>query len=905
LIFLSFTTLRVAFHIEFLKNNMITNAKFMQRCVKEKFKGNCVRRRSFWGWHKGEDGPSDSTQNNMAENKQLVPQFGNNVPKPSEILILPLRRAIFPGFLAATFIRDEKTIQAIIKSTERGAGFLGTFLRKDHSMLDIDATSELLTDINDIYHAGTFVQIQNVIRTQNSLQLFILAHRQIFLKELSETGPPIIGRVRHWDRPIIEQNATIKAYTNEIIAAARELFKVSPLAQEHIQQWLNKFNFTDPYKVADFAASLTTADTDAIQRVLETQDPETRLALSLELLVKERELAKLQKHISDQVEERVSKTQREYMLREQLKSIKKELGEEMDDKTELLAKYNTKIKSFQASLSEQTLHTIQDEMKKLSSLERNSPEFNVTRSYLDWLTCLPWGIFTTDTLNYKKAKNVLDTDHYGLVEVKQRILEFIAVGNLKGTVGGKIICLIGPPGVGKTSIAKSIARALDRKFYRFSVGGMTDIAEVKGHRRTYIGAMPGKPIQCLKTTESCNPLILIDEIDKLGRGYQGDPASALLELLDPNQNTSFLDHYLDVPVDFSNVLFVCTANDESTIPGPLRDRMEIIRLSGYDIPEKVAIASKYLVPKALEQSGLQDTSNITVHFADGALESLIRNYCRESGVRSLEKQIERITRKIAFGVVQERENEEERESEREREREEDEEEREKEKPSSDGCGNWTVTEDNLELYVGKPKYSKTALYEGVSGESYPPGIVMGLGWSPLGGSPIFIETIAIPMTVSQTNSNVSVITGQLGSVMKESVNIAYTYARKLISHKYVDNPFFTTHQLHLHAPEGAVEKDGPSAGIAITTSLISIALNISVYPNLAMTGEISLTGKILPVGGIKEKLLAAATSGAKIVILPVGNRSDVHDLPTYVKKSVAIHFVSNYEEVFKIAFPDQ
>ena len=500
------------------------------------------------------------------------------------------------------------------------------------------------------------------------------------------------------------------------------------------------------------------------------------------------------------------------------------------------------------------------------------------------MTSIPWGKLNEDKLHLASAREQLDKDHYGLDEIKSRILEFIAVGKLRGTVSGKIICLIGPPGVGKTSIAKSIATSLNKSFYRFSVGGLTDIAEIKGHRRTYIGAMPGKPILCFKATQCINPLILIDEIDKLGRGYSGDPASALLELLDPNQNSSFVDHYLDVPVDFSNVLFVCTANDESTIPGPLKDRMEVIRLSGYDIPEKVRIAGKYLVPKAIKESGfLTGCPHYRVEINDEALEHLVKNYCRESGVRSLEKHIEKVIRKVAYNAVGEFEKSNGNNS------------------FTDMTGHITITAKDLEGLIGKPKYAQDTIYESAD-RALPPGIVMGLAWNPLGGSPVFIETAAIPVAISESGGNVNIITGQLGNVMKESVNIAYTYSRKFISTLDSNNAFFKSHQLHLHVPEGAVEKDGPSAGVAMATSLISISTNTAVKPRLAMTGELSLTGKVLPVGGIKEKVLAARRSGADTVILPSANKRDFDELPDYVKSCVTVHFVSDYQQVYNIAF---
>ena len=741
-------------------------------------------------------------------------------------MTLPIaRRPLFPGYMSAILVKNPAIVEAVIKDRENGTGgYIGLFMRRDKGA-GIEVP-DLITDVSEIHDVGTLAQVHNVIMMEHgAAQMLVMGHRRITLKGVQTYGPPILSSVEHWrSRVVTEQSNSLKAYSNEIIATARELIKINPLAQEQMQQWVQRIELTDPFKLADFAAVMTTADGEELQAVLEAADPEERLKLALDLLSKEKELAKLQRDISKQVEDKMSKQQRDYFLREQLKSIKNELGLERDDKDELLSKYSEKMRLLDAekrNINPEALRTIQEEIKKLGTLEKNSPEFNVTRSYLDWLTSIPWGTLTVDSLDVAAARVILDIDHFGLEDIKKRILEFIAVGKLRGTVSGKILCFIGPPGVGKTSIAKSIATALHRSFYRFSVGGLTDIAEIKGHRRTYIGAMPGKPIQCLKSTGCVNPLILIDEVDKLGRGYQGDPASALLELLDPNQNTSFVDHYLDVPVDFSNVLFVCTANDESTIPGPLKDRMEVIRLSGYDIPEKVSIASRYLVPKALRESGFlvgptssgggstaPAASSVQVKVTDDALDALVRNYCRESGVRSLEKHIERIVRKAAYVVVE---------------------------GGGDGSegdnkikvenNEIVVTAANLEDFVGKARFTQDTIYEGSA--ALPPGVVMGLAWNPMGGSPVYIETAAIPIASHDGGGSVNVITGQLGNVMRESVNIAYTFARQFLSKSNADNVFFKKHQLHLHVPEGAVEKDGPSAGVAMAISLIRCGTLIS------------------------------------------------------------------------------
>lgn len=447
--------------------------------------------------------------------------------------------------------------------------------------------------------------------------------------------------------------------------------------------------------------------------------------------------------------------------------------------------------------------------------------FSVTRNYLDWLTSLPWGVTSVENLEIDAAIKILDDDHYGMEDIKKRILEFIAVSQLKGSTQGKILCFHGPPGVGKTSIARSIARALNREYFRFSVGGMTDVAEIKGHRRTYVGAMPGKVIQCLKKTKTENPLILIDEVDKIGKGYQGDPSSALLELLDPEQNANFLDHYLDVPVDLSKVLFICTANVLDTIPEPLRDRMEMIEMSGYVAEEKLAISKQYLIPQAMKDSGLK-TENIEI--TDNSLISLIKSYCRESGVRNLQKHIEKIVRKVAFKVVR------------------------KETESL------VVTDENLAELVGKPIFTHDRMYDVT-----PPGVVMGLAWTAMGGSTLYIETAKRkhPDASDKKARDGSIeLTGHLGQVMKESVLISMTVARNFIQIAAPTNNFLETTHVHLHVPEGATPKDGPSAGVTIVTALLSLALGKPIRQNIAMTGEISLMGKVLPVGGIKEKTIA-------------------------------------------------
>eukprot|EP00568_Trieres_chinensis_P005034 CAMPEP_0183299092 /NCGR_PEP_ID=MMETSP0160_2-20130417/5907_1 /TAXON_ID=2839 ORGANISM="Odontella Sinensis, Strain Grunow 1884" /NCGR_SAMPLE_ID=MMETSP0160_2 /ASSEMBLY_ACC=CAM_ASM_000250 /LENGTH=937 /DNA_ID=CAMNT_0025461261 /DNA_START=30 /DNA_END=2843 /DNA_ORIENTATION=+ len=767
--------------------------------------------------------------------------------------------------------------------------------------------------------------------------VLLYTHRRLNLESVRNLGPPIDVTVSHWDRLRHNPNGdsklddTLRALTNEVLSTIRDVAQLNPLFREHMQFFPNRIDPSDPFRLADFVAAVSSGKPDELQAVLEERDAEMRLHKALVLISKEREVSRLQQEISAKVEEKMSDAQRKYFLNEQLKSIKKELGMEKDDKEALITKYRKKLKDC-VEVPEEAMGVIDSELEKLSTLEKNSTEFNVTRSYLDWLTAIPWGKTTDESFEIADARKILDRDHYGLDDVKDIILQFIAVGKLRGTVQGKILCLAGPPGVGKTSIASSVADALGRKFFRFSVGGLGDVSEIKGHRRTYVGAMPGKMVQCLKSTGTMNPLILIDEIDKLGRDYRGDPASALLEVLDPNQNDAFRDHFLDVPVDMSKVLFMCTANDLSTIPGPLLDRMEVISLSGYDLPEKIAIAEQYLVPKSMRESGLtvdeeeeeeetdvereenEDSSSDTTKERDptegsssspesrsddddvvpesiaienSALESLVRWYCREAGVRSLEKHINKITRKLALQVVAEKEGTEL---------------TEKTRRKSDS---WTVTDENLDDYVGKPIFTSDRMYEK---DPLPNGIVMGLAWTSLGGSALYIETQAIMRGTDPDGrpkgGGMLQTTGQLGEVMKESTQIAYTVARARLSQAEPGSGYFDDHDVHMHVPEGATPKDGPSAGVTMVTAMLSLALDRPVRNDLAMTGEISLTGKVLPVGGIKEKTMAARRAGIKCIIFPNENKRDFDELPDYLKEGIDVHFAGEYADVYKVAFGD-
>lgn len=591
-----------------------------------------------------------------------------------------------------------------------------------------------------------------------------------------------------------------------------------------------------------------------------------RIDKALVLLKKELDLSRLQSSINQKIEATITKSQKEFFLKEQLKTIKKELGLEKDDHAVDLEKFMERFNK--RDVPQYAMDVIQDEMDKLQTLETSSAEYAVCRNYLDWLTIVPWGIQTKEYHDLKKAESILNKDHYGLEDIKQRILELISVGKLANGMKGSIICLVGPPGVGKTSIGRSIAKVLHRKFFRFSVGGMRDEAEIKGHRRTYIGAMPGKLVQALKQSQIMNPVIMIDEVDKIGSSYHGDPASALLEVLDPEQNKDFLDHYLDVRVDLSNVLFILTANVLDSIPDPLLDRMEVLRLSGYILEEKLQIATKYLVPRARKEMGLS-AQNVT--FQPEAIKHMINNYAREAGVRTLNENIKKVLRKVALKIVQNQEK----------------------NPSKKS--RFTITPKNLQDYLGKPVFSSDRFYE-----KTPVGVATGLAWTSLGGATLYIESVQVPSSSGKADMH---LTGQAGDVMKESSQIAWTYLHSALERYAPGQPFFEKSQVHIHIPEGATPKDGPSAGITMVTSLLSLLLDVPVLNNLGMTGELTLTGRVLGIGGIREKLIAARRSKLNILIFPEDNRRDYDELPAYLKKGLKVHFVTHYDDVFKIAFP--
>ncbi|KAF4043301.1 Lon protease (S16) C-terminal proteolytic domain [Phytophthora infestans] len=865
---------------------------------------------AFYSTDSGKDDDTDAEKPNedaeddgvevVIDNDLATVGEGDNAPTYPHVLAVPaLRRPFFPGVVLPMTITNPEVTRALMALKESGQKYVGVFLKKSTGdPLKSGGGEDLVKNLSEIHHVGSFARIDNMLPFDaNSVQVLMVSQRRIAIDDIRDEGPPLRVNISNLDNPTFDpKSKLIRAYSNEIVATLREIVKMNPLFKDHMQYFSQRIDIHNPYKLADFAASVTSADGEELQQVMEEMSCEARLKKALELITKELELSKVQQTIKEQVEEKVSKNQRNYLLMEQLKAIKKELGMEKDDKDAMITKYRERLAQFEpGSIPQSVNEVVEDELNKMSMLEKNSSESNVTRNYLDWLTQLPWGKATEENFDLAKAKQILDEDHYGLKDIKERILEFIAVSKLKGDVQGKIICFVGPPGVGKTSIGKSIARSLNREFYRFSVGGLSDVAEIKGHRRTYVGAMPGKIIQCLKSTQSSNPLILIDEIDKLGRGYQGDPASALLELLDPSQNSGFVDHYMDVPVDLSRVLFICTANVTDTIPGPLLDRMEVLRLSGYDSPEKLAIAKEYLVPKALEKTGLQksETTPESLGLTDDAILTLVKQYCRESGVRNLEKHVEKVFRKVALEVVEDIEKAKAAESQEAGESTT----AEDIKEDSDDKDRFLISPEKLSKYVGKPIFTSDRMFD-----KQFPGVVMGLAWTAMGGASLYIETTKVHTKGDRSGL---ITTGQMGSVMEESTKIAHTYARSKMHAIDSENKFFEENEVHLHVPEGATPKDGPSAGCTMVTALLSLAMDKTVKPDLAMTGELSLVGKVLPVGGIKEKTIAAKRAGVKTLILPLGNKRDFDELDEYLQKDLDVHFADYYDDVYKVAFEQE
>ncbi len=768
---------------------------------------------------------------------------------PHELPILPLpHRPLFPRMQVPLLIDNPALRRRLLADEPDRLRYLGLVLRRPEAPAGDDDTP---VRGDQLYRVGVITEVLRVAAAPNDgpVQVLLGAHERMRIVDILQDEPFIRARVDYQFETEMAANEELKAYSLAVVKALKELIQLNPLHKEEMGLLMSQASLQEPGRLADFAAALTSADPKDLQEVLETLSIRQRLARTLTLLQKELDISRLQVKISKQIEEKLSRQQREFFLREQLKAIKKELGIEKETKDAEADRFEQRLKAL--TLSDEARERIGEELEKLRLIEPASPEFTVTRNYLDWLTSLPWGVFTEDRYDLARARKVLDRDHFGLEDVKERILEFLAVGALKGNISGSILCFVGPPGVGKTSIG--------RQFYRFSVGGIQDEAEIKGHRRTYIGALPGKCIQAMKACRSANPVIMLDEIDKIGQSYRGDPASALLEVLDPEQNRDFLDHYLDVRFDLSNVFFICTANQLDTIPRPLLDRMEVIKLAGYITEEKLEIAVRYLVPKQLAAHGL-DRQRLTI--TRRALRAVVDGYAREPGVRNLENAIKKLIRKSARRLA------------------------------AGDVERVRLDTPDVEALLGKRLFADDEL-----AVRPPVGVVTGLAWTSMGGDTLSIEAAAVASGKGGFKQ-----TGQLGSVMVESSEIAYTYARAYLSAQPEALKRLNEHFIHLHVPAGATPKDGPSAGITMACALVSLATGRPVRRALAMTGELTLTGRVMPIGGVKEKTIAAKRARIRHLVFPEGNRKDFDDLPAHIRRGLTPHFVKTFQDVADVAF---
>ncbi len=774
---------------------------------------------------------------------------------PPNLFVLPTNSPIiFPTLMAPIMVFEPRFVATVEEAINRNR-FLGVIVTKNDELSDKVTPDEL-------FEYGVVVKILKRLKMPDgSVNLLVHSIKRFRRKKTLSEHPYIVVETEYLEDQV-EKSTEMDALTRSVIQNVKRLSESNPFFTEEMR--LAMINAPGPGTIADLVAFALALPKESAQEFLEILSVKKRFETLLLHLRREQDVADVQKRISDEVNQKLTQMQREFFLKEQLKSIKKELGQEVDGKEKAAQTFRERIEA--AGMPDEVKKVALEELDKFESISDNSPEYNLTRNYLETLCSLPWNIETSDQLNLGDARRILDDDHYGLEKVKDRIIEFLAVRKLKNDPKGSIICLVGPPGVGKTSIGKSIARAIGRNFYRFSLGGMRDEAEIKGHRRTYIGALPGKVINAVRRAGSKNAVLMLDEIDKLGASFQGDPASALLEVLDPEQNSQFIDHYLDVPFDLSKVLFIATANSLSTIPAPLLDRMEVIELPGYILEEKEDIATRYVIPREIEKHGLKPSQ---IRFEKTAIRRMMQDYAREPGLRQLQLIVAKICRKAAAAIVQESEA----------------------RVKSQLRSKIVVRENELEEWLGPKRY-----YNEIAERTTAPGVVTGLAWTAAGGDILFIESTDL------LGSGQLKLTGQMGNVMTESAAIAWTYVKKKLGQeKKLDRDYLKENDVHLHIPAGAIPKDGPSAGVTMATSLYSLFTGRRVKRKLAMTGELSLVGKVLPVGGIKEKLLAARRAGITEVILPKLNEKDVKEVPEHALRELKIRYASRVEEVFEWA----
>jgi len=766
----------------------------------------------------------------------------NRIP---EILpILPLRETvIFPSMVAPVVVGRERSIR-LIDEVAVGSKMFGVVAQKDSQAED--PTPE------QIYNIGTLCTIIRMLKfPDGTTRLLLQGISRIRINQMLETEPYFKAQVEPIQE-VYELTIEIQGLMRNVLDLFQKVVSMAPYLAE--EAYITAMNIQEPNRLADFIAANLNISIAQKQEILETIDVKERLQKVTYFLNSEVQILEVGKQIQSEIKTEMDKRQREYILREQLKAIQKELGE-VDEQTKEINELREKIE--QAGMPEEVRREAERELDRLSQMMPGAAEYTVSRTYLDWLINLPWSKSTEDTLDIERAKEILDEDHYDLEKVKNRILEFLAVRKLKNDTHGPILCFVGPPGVGKTSLGMSIARAMGREFVRISLGGVRDEAEIRGHRRTYVGALPGRIIQAIRKAGTNNPVFMLDEIDKLGLDFRGDPAAALLEVLDPQQNSKFVDHYLDVPFDLSKVFFITTANMLDTIPPALLDRMEVITLPGYTEYEKLEIAKRYLIPRQISENGLKPEM---VTFDEEAIKKIIREYTREAGVRNLEREIGAVLRKIAQKVAQ------------------------------GETGPFNITVNDIEKYLGIPRY-----HFGLAGERDEVGVATGLAWTEAGGDILFIEAALVP------GKGGLILTGKLGEVMQESARAALTYVRSKSEEWGIESNFFEKWDIHIHVPAGAIPKDGPSAGVTMATALASAIRKIPVRKDIGMTGEITIRGKVLPVGGIREKVLAAHRAGLKTVMLPKDNERDLEEVPQIVKEDIDFIFIEHADEAINMA----
>lgn len=788
--------------------------------------------------------PDDATLQRL--NNAIESSEGVTRTLPNSLDLLPiLERPLFPGQLMSLTVNEDPWLATLTKIGKTPYKLLGLVLANGHTLNGI--SSEQFRAV------GTLARIRKPTRRQGSIHFIAEGLERFEIDTWISRRQPFAAYVKSLVAATLAPQE-VRAYSMTLMELVNALAALDPPYGEDLRV-ISKHAFSDPLRTIDAIANLITSDKDALQSLLEAPSQVARMDRVITLLRHELEVVRLQRDLRKRVESKVSQQERQFLLREQLKQIQQELGIHAGGRGQLQDRIRERLANIQ--LSEEAETRVEEEMEKLSSLEPNSPEYGVTRNYLDWMTTLPWGRVSEDRIDLEHAQVVLDRDHYGLDDVKTRIIESLALAKLQGDVSGSILLLVGPPGVGKTSIGRSVADALGREFYRLSLGGLHDEAEIKGHRRTYVGAMPGKFLQALKSAGVANPVIMLDELDKLGRSFRGDPASALLEILDPEQNSNFLDHYLDVRFDLSEVLFIGTANELDSIPAPLLDRMEVIRLPGYITEEKIAIAQAHIWPKLLAKARLDATQ---LQLSSSALERIIESYALEPGVRGLERRLQRVVRKAAVQIVK-----------------------------HPGRA-LAIDVKDLPDYLGQPQLPAEAPMSAI-------GVVSGLAWTAMGGATLNVEATRV-----HTRQAGLKLTGHLGGVMRESAEAAYSYVVANTESLGAKSAYFDNAFVHLHVPEGATPKDGPSAGITMAMAFLSLARAEPSRPSLAMTGELTLTGRVLAVGGIREKVMAARRNNIQTLLLPAANRGDFEALPANVKAGFKVHFVENLQQAAAVGF---